>query len=188
MWLLLIGTFLAIRFGARCIFHRMSYHRGIYHSILAALFFAFATAAIVNLMGRHPGVAWLAGGFMFIGYLVHLTLDEIYSVDVMDTRIKTSFGTAMKLWDGRHPGHSLAMAAAAALALYVCPSPAAFVQGMSSQSMWASLHRRLLPRDNVWFGFDVNARRFAGIHHPGAVTVDAPAPEGTSPISTGSIK
>jgi hypothetical protein len=139
-------------------------------------------------MGRHPGVAWLAGGFMFVGYLVHLTLDEMYSVDVMDTRIKASFGTAMKLWDGKHPGHSIAMAAAAAVALYLAPSPMAFVKGMSSHSMWASLHQRLLPRDNVWFGFDVNARRFAGVRLHGAATADSPAPEGANPISTGSIK
>ncbi len=85
-------------------FHKLAHHRGIWHSILAALFCAVATAVVfANVFDRHAGVAWLAGGFMFIGYLVHLTLDEIYSVDVMDTRIKASFGTAMKLFDRRYP-------------------------------------------------------------------------------------
>jgi hypothetical protein len=92
------------------------------------------------------------------------------------------------LWDGKHPYHSVAMGAAAALALFLAPSPTTFVNGISSQSMWSSLHRRLLPHDNVWFGFDVNARRFAGVHRETGSTADAPAPEGTNPISTGAIK
>ena len=35
LWLMSIGTFLFFRFVVHAIFHRMSYHRGIYHSILA---------------------------------------------------------------------------------------------------------------------------------------------------------
>ena len=103
LWLLSIGTFLFFRFVVHAIFHRMSYHRGIYHSILAGLFFAFVTAiAYYYVLGRHEGVAWLAGGFMFIGYMVHLVLDEIYSVDVLGTRVKRSFGTAAHRPFDRH--------------------------------------------------------------------------------------
>ena len=77
-------------------------------------------------------MAWLAGGFMFIGYLTHLILDEIYSVDVMDTRIKASFGTALKIVDHRHPAASTAMAVAAALAFWVAPPMKTFVDAISS--------------------------------------------------------
>ena len=46
--------------------------------------FWFLTAAVFHhLMGQHEGVAWLAGGFVFVGYLTHLVLDELYSVDLM---------------------------------------------------------------------------------------------------------
>ena len=70
-----------------------------WHSVLAAVFSAVATAIIFNrVLGKPEGVAWLAGAFMFAGFITHLTLDEIYSVDVMDTRIKSSFGTALKLF------------------------------------------------------------------------------------------
>ena len=63
-----------------------------------ALFSSVATAVVYyHVLGRHEGVAWLAAGFMMIGYLTHLILDEMYSVDVMDTRIKASFGTALKI-------------------------------------------------------------------------------------------
>ena len=98
LWILWLGTLVVVRYGLHTLFHRVSVHRGIWHSILAAVFSAVVTAIIFNrVLGRPEGVAWLAGAFMFAGYITHLTLDEIYSVDVMDTRIKSSFGTALKL-------------------------------------------------------------------------------------------
>jgi hypothetical protein len=184
LWILWLGTLLGVRYVVHAIFHRMSYHRGIYHSILAALFFAFLTAVIYkHLLGRHEGVAWLAAAFMFIGYMVHLTLDEIYSVDVMDTRIKASFGTAIKLLDKKHPGHSAAMAIAAIAAFMLTPSTSTFLDGMRSREVWAGLHQRLLPKDR-WFGV---------VHWPGRMVAhDAPASETksgapVSDLSTGSI-
>ncbi len=112
LWILWLGTLLLVRYGLHAVFHRLAVHRGIWHSILAGLFSAAATAVVFKYaLGKHEGVAWLAGGFLFIGFLVHLVLDEIYSVDVMDTRVKSSFGTALKLFDRRHPGASAAMAA-----------------------------------------------------------------------------
>ena len=176
LWLIALGTFLFVRYVAHFIFHKMSYHRGIYHSILAAVFFAFLTAVIYkHLLGRHEGVAWLAAGFMFVGYMVHLLLDEIYSVDVMDTRIKASFGTAIKLFDYRKPGHSMAMAAATVAMFMLAPSTKTFVDGMASKPMWTSLHQRLLPKDR-WFGFDVPRKRHADAPQPAATgTAAAPA-------------
>ncbi len=188
LWILWLGTLLGVRYIVHAIFHRMSYHRGIYHSILAALFFAFFTAVIYkHLLGRHDGVAWLAAAFMFVGYMVHLTLDEIYSVDVMDTRIKASFGTAIKLLDKKHPGHSAAMAIAAIAAFMLTPSTSTFLDGMRSREVWAGLHQRLLPKDR-WFGV---------VHWPGRMVAhDAPAAQGepatkgdaaASDLSTGYI-
>jgi hypothetical protein len=188
LWILWLGTLLGVRYIVHAIFHRMSYHRGIYHSILAALFFAFFTAVIYkHLLGRHDGVAWLAAAFMFVGYLVHLTLDEIYSVDVMDTRIKASFGTAIKFLDKKHPGHSAAMAIAAIAAFMLTPSTSTVLDGMRSREVWAGLHQRLLPKDR-WFGV---------VHWPGRMVAhDAPTAQGepatkgdaaASDLSTGSI-
>ncbi len=187
LWLVALGTFLFIKFVAHTIFHRMSYHRGIYHSLLAAAFFAFLTAAVYkHLLGRHEGVAWLAAGFMAVGYLVHLTLDEIYSVDVMDTRIKKSFGTALKPVDFRKPLHSAAMAVATVAMFMLTPSTKTFTEGISSKPMWSSLNQRLLPK-NAWFD-GIRQRVQAGT---GALAVAEPtpplAPAATAPIETGSI-
>jgi hypothetical protein len=161
LWVLWLGTLVLVRYGLHAIFHRLAVHRGIWHSLLAGLFSAAATAVVFHYaLGKHEGVAWLAAGFMLIGFIVHLTLDEIYSVDVMDTRIKSSFGTALKLYDGRHPRASAAMAVAAALAIWLAPSPRAFVDGIASRDMWAGLNQRLLPSES-WFGIADVAKRVA---------------------------
>ena len=152
LWVLWLGTLVLVRYGLHAIFHRLSVHRGIWHSILAAVFCSAATAVVFyHGLGRHEGVAWLAGGFMMIGYLTHLILDEMYSVDVMDVRIKASFGTALKLIDRRHLGASLGMAVATAAAIMLLPPSKTFVEGIGSKTLWSGLQNRLLPHD-MWFG------------------------------------
>ena len=152
LWILWLGTLLAVRYGLHYVFHRTSVHRGIWHSLLAGVFCSVATAIIYHYVLRRPeGVAWLAAGFMMIGYITHLVLDEMYSVDVMDTRIKSSFGTAMKIFDRRYPYASLAMAAATVAAVMVSPPTKMFVDGVSSKSLWSGLQQRMLP-SNTWFG------------------------------------
>ena len=182
MLILWVGTLVAVRYLAKAVFFHFSYHRGIWHSLLATLFCAFLTAWVyAKLLGRNDGVAWLAGGFMAVGYLTHLILDEIYSVDVMDTRIKASFGTALKPFDFKHPGHSAAMAAAVVLAFLVAPPPKMFFESMTSRALWSGLQHRLLPHDS-WFGVDWRNASWLPSRRQQQV-----APAGTSPISTGSI-
>jgi len=172
-WVLWLGSFVFFRYGGEAAFHRFSYHRGIWHSILAGLLFWFLTAIVFkNGLGRHEGVAWLAGGFLFIGYVTHLILDEIYSVDVLDTRFKSSFGSALKLYDGRNLGDSAVVAIAAALLFALTPPAKPFVEGIASRELWAGLQQRLLP-ENKWFGL---------------VGPLAAEPEAGSTLATGSIE
>ena len=153
MWILWAATFLGVRYVGGYIFHRLSYHRGIYHSLLAGAFFGFLTTAVYrHMLGTNETVAWLGGLFMLLGYIVHLTLDEMYSVDVMDVRIKASFGTALKLYDGKHLGHSAAMAVAAVLAFLITPPFWPSWTVMSQPEIRAGLQDRLLPKQG-WFGF-----------------------------------
>lgn len=192
MLLLWFGTLVFVRYIVKWIFHQMSYHRGIWHSWLAAIFCSLATAAFYYwVLKRNDGVAWLAAGFMMAGFITHLVLDEIYSVDIMDTRIKASFGTALKVFDTKHLGHSAAMAAAVVLAYLVTPPTRTFVDGMSSKPMWSSLKSRALPSDHsVWFGYDI---RKIGSSIPALAKrantsiVPAEAPKG-NPISTGTVE
>ena len=153
MWLIWTATFLGVRFIGHNIFHHLSHHRGIFHSLLAALMFASLTAIFyVRGLGHGAGLAWLAGCFVMFGFLIHLVLDEIYSVDFQNDKIKASFGSALKLADFRHPGASLAMAAAAVVAFAFAPPMNEFLGVIGDKSLWVAFQDRLLPHDHNWFG------------------------------------
>ena len=152
LWILWLGSLVLVRYGLHALFYRIAVHRGVWHSLLAGLLWAGLTAILFHdLLGRHAGVAWLGGGFMFIGYLTHLILDEIYSVDFLGNRLKASFGSALKVIDTRYPGHTLAMAMVTVLVLYLAPSPKPLVDAVSSPALWSGLNERLLP-NGKWIG------------------------------------
>jgi membrane-bound metal-dependent hydrolase YbcI (DUF457 family) len=97
--IVLIGAlvYLAVRFGFARILKKYSVHRGMFHSIPAALLaaeFAFLLAT-----GSFEMRVFKAGGVL-AGYMAHLVLDEIWSVEWIGYRFrfKKSFGTALKLW------------------------------------------------------------------------------------------
>ena len=70
MLILWLGTLAFVRFGAKEAFFRFSYHRGVWHSLLALVFCSLVTAWVFyNLLGRHESVAWLAAVFMGVGFL-----------------------------------------------------------------------------------------------------------------------
>lgn len=173
-----LGTLAAVRYGLHALFHRLSVHRGIWHSLLAALLCAALTAALMRyVLGRHEGVAWLGAAFLLLGYLQHLVLDEVYSVDVMNRRIKASFGTALKIYDSRYKTASVAMAAAATAALWAAPPATTFLHGVSQKQLWAELNHRLLPADK-WFGL---------VRGPGLVTSRGSPADEPKGITTGTL-
>lgn len=177
LWILWLGSLVLVRYGLSTVFYYISVHRGVWHSLLAGLFWAGLTAILLHYaLGRHEGVAWLGGGFMFIGYLTHLILDEVYAVDFMGNRLKASFGTALKFYDSRYPAKSAALAVVTAALMFVAPSPKPFFEAISSPSLWSGLNDRLLPSDNKWFGFI----------GPKEAIAEA-TPQGVSQITTGSL-
>ena len=104
------GLYLAVRYVLAPIFKQFSVHRGIWHSLLAAVLCGLATSvASYQLLGEAATLAWSLGVALVIGFLIHLLLDELYSVDLEGTRIKRSFGTALKLFDYREPVNSAIM-------------------------------------------------------------------------------
>lgn len=118
------GSFLAVRVLLCEAFARFTVHRGIWHSLLAALFAALTAVNLLHwMLGRAPQDAWVGGLMVGIGYLTHLVLDELFGVDLLGVRTKRSFGTALKPWSLRDPASSLAMAAAVAFSLWLAPTP-----------------------------------------------------------------
>lgn len=95
--LIWLGTWLFVRYPLRASFSRFTVHRGVWHTLLMALTLALATAVIAHRgLGLEALSSWLAGGFMLLGYLTHLLLDELASVDLLGHSVKRSFGTALK--------------------------------------------------------------------------------------------
>lgn len=117
------GLYVGVRYVLSAVFRRFSVHRGIWHSLLASLLCGLATTvASYQWLLQEAWMAWAQGLALVLGTLIHLLLDELYSVDLVGTRIKRSFGTALKLFDYRQPGNSLVMLmAAASLAPWLPP-------------------------------------------------------------------
>ena len=163
LWAIWLGVYAVVRLGFWRFFHRHAVHRGIFHSVLAGLAFMALTAIILtHLLGRDPAIGWLGGLFVFFGYLIHLTLDEIYSVDFEGTRIKRSFGTALKFWQYDSPRASLLMTAAFLVAVTFAPTLTPFVEKMASLHLNAFIEQRMWP-EGEWFAPpSANATETAG--------------------------
>jgi LexA-binding, inner membrane-associated putative hydrolase len=90
--------YLLIRFGLGKLVGKLTVHRGMFHSLPALAIVGELTFLICdheNLWTR----VFLATAVM-AGFASHLVLDEIWSIDVRHLRLKSSFGTAVKLWSG----------------------------------------------------------------------------------------
>jgi hypothetical protein len=133
-------------FFLRMLFERLSVHRGAFHSLLAAAFFGLATCVFTyNINQVTPLVAWLSGSFMALGALVHLLLDEIYSVDFMNVRVKRSFGTALKLISFKHWKASLALIIPSIALWWYSPPSAPFIKVFGHLQTYKDIANSMLP-------------------------------------------
>lgn len=97
---LCLGGIAFLRWVVLSAFQQWTRHRGILHSVLAAVFFTLLSSALAkNIYAVEGRLAWLMGCFIGFGYLVHLLLDEAYSIDFNGRKMKRSMGTAFKLWN-----------------------------------------------------------------------------------------
>jgi hypothetical protein len=91
------AAYLLIRFGAAALLQWYTVHRGMFHSIPAAL--VFGEVAFLLASGDTLYLRLFTAGAVTLGYLSHLVLDEIWSVEwAHGLHLKSSFGTALKLW------------------------------------------------------------------------------------------
>lgn len=127
------AVFLLVRYGVFALFNRLTSHRGVFHSLMAAVFFAFLMTCIsFYFLGWDILHAWLNGVFIAIGFIVHLLLDELYSVDLSNARMKKSFGTAFKLASYKNIPASALMAVCTLALYWLAPSPMPLVKVWNS--------------------------------------------------------
>ncbi len=145
LWGVGLVTFAIIRFPVWMLFHEYTHHRGSIHTIVAGLFFMFATAAFgYRVMAKDPFTSWLMGLFVFLGFILHLGLDELYSVDFMNNRVKKSFGTALKILDWRRLDKSTALVVVTILAWALTPKSANFWDTLFSLDTYRIIGSRFL--------------------------------------------
>lgn len=93
------AMYLFVRFGIARLLAKYTVHRGMFHSLPAAVTFA-GVAFLLCRFNDNLQLRYFISGGVLLGVMSHLMLDEIYSVEWSGGRwrFKKSFGTAMKLW------------------------------------------------------------------------------------------
>lgn len=130
------------RYGLAWVFGGLSVHRGLVHSVpVAALCGVGLAIACARLIAVDARVAWIWGLLVTVGFVAHLLLDELASVDLTGGRLKRSFGTALKLGSRRNLiGTALVYAALAGL-LSVAPPPRSLPGELTSGARWRNAGR-----------------------------------------------
>jgi LexA-binding, inner membrane-associated putative hydrolase len=112
------GIYVAVRFGLAGLFKRYTVHRGMWHSLPACL--ACGLVAFLVVAGPDIAIRLYKAGAVSLGFLTHLVLDEIWSLQLKSGKlnVKRSFGTALKFF-GKDKGPNLVMAGLLALLAFL---------------------------------------------------------------------
>ena len=153
--ILWLGCFLFIRYGLLDLFDRATVHRGLIHSIPAGIGFGLITILVAfQIFTASATHAWLCGTFVTLGFIVHLLLDEFYSVDLSGKKLlKSSFGTAFSLGSLNQPVGTAALYLAVIALFVLCPSPRPFTELMLDRATYRTMTQRLLPGETWFPGF-----------------------------------
>ena len=92
------GIYLGVRYGLTWLLENHSVHRGMLHSLPAAV--VAGQVAFLAFGAEDPVHRYFIASAVIIGFLTHLVLDEIWSVTQghFGPKHKTGFGTAPKCW------------------------------------------------------------------------------------------
>ncbi len=97
------GVYLFVRYCLSGLFKKLTVHRGMFHSI-PAMFIAGLAIYLMYGSSNERIRIYLSVGVMF-GFLSHLILDELYSVDFMGITLKLNkyAGSALKFYSKSWP-------------------------------------------------------------------------------------
>lgn len=148
--LALIALWLAgygfMRYVVFKLFTSLTVHRGIIHSVpYMAVLGLGLTYFSYFVMDNALITSWFYGIFLFGGALVHLSLDEMYSVNLSGMTMKHSSGTAMKFYQHRDKWWYLLLYALIAALIYFAPPFELFWEQVHDPAPWAQLRVGMLP-------------------------------------------
>ena len=92
------AIYATIRFGLAWLLAKYAAHRGMFHSLPAAA--VAGEVAFLAFGAEDPLHRYFIASAVFLGYLTHLVLDEVWSVTQghFGPKFKTAFGTALKCY------------------------------------------------------------------------------------------
>lgn len=154
LWMTAVMVFLLVRYPIWLAFDKFTTHRGAVHSILTATFLLYLTSSFAfHVFHQTALFSWLCGFFMFFGFILHLALDELYSVDFVGNRLKRSFGSALKIADFGQWISSTVIACLTVFFWLASPATEELTVFASKQTL-EKISTTLLP-DGGWFGTHV---------------------------------
>lgn len=122
MLIIWLGASLFLHLGVFKVFLSLTTHRGIFHSIPMGLLFAQLTTLIFHyILDITMTTSLISGFFIFFGFMTHLLLDEIFSVNALGLRMKKSFGTALKVYDKNNHMGSIVLYALVIILFFIIP-------------------------------------------------------------------
>jgi len=91
-------VYVFVRFGLGELLRRYTVHRGMFHSLPAAVI--FGELAFLLTSGSELRLRLYKAGAVVLGYVAHLVLDELYGIEWRRgrLRLKKSFGTGLKMF------------------------------------------------------------------------------------------
>lgn len=117
-----VGSAIFLHYAVFKTFLHFSTHRGVIHTIPMGLLSAqISTLIFLKLLHKELYFSLLAGFFLFFGFMIHLILDEIFSINALGMQIKRSFGSALKFYDRRNIPGSIVIYLLFAATLFFIP-------------------------------------------------------------------
>jgi hypothetical protein len=143
------ATYFFITTTIKKIFCKYSVHRGVIHSVPIGLLISLSIIVCGILITGNILISWICGIFLLLGFMIHLVLDEICSVDLAGIRLKKSFGTALKLFSKKN---IIVYIFVYILLIFLCyylkgNIPLTFMDEPILSVLWGNFLYELLPHD-----------------------------------------
>jgi len=151
MLVLWVAVYLLMRMALSKSFQLTTVHRGMFHSVPAALLAGVLTANTMTYFFEQTGLlSWIYGCFMTMGYFVHLILDEMVSVNMMGRKVKRSLGTALKFYDPKNWFVTALVYGGLVFALMLAPEHQSALALLTESNVFGQLSTILWPQGQ-WF-------------------------------------
>lgn len=154
VWLL---SYLTMQWGVFYLFSSLTVHRGMVHSVPYMAVISLTLVHISFYVFKKGTVfSWFLGVFLFFGAMIHLLLDEMYSVNLLGLTVKRSFGTAIKFFEIKNQQFYFLLYMIIAVMLFFAPPHHLFIEILTNPETLALLEKNLLPDFLANKTFDFN--------------------------------